>query len=283
MQPVLIRRLTAAAAATVLCIALLVTSSPRNAGEARAVTLDATSGGAMFQVGEELEYDVTFLSLSLGRIRVRVDSLVTRNGRPAWCAHCDIDSRAGIPFVSLHTVYRSQIDEGQGYSHGFVASDELKDGSWMFTKYNFDYPNKKFTVQEGKGNEVWKNQEIQTPLRWCDGCSLFFYARKNANMKKSVTIPTVMMSDTVFTSINFLGEQESQEIDAAQYPIDCTHFVGDARWTGVYGLTGKFEGWFSNDVASIPIKAKMKLYVGSVWVELVRWNRSGWNPPRAKG
>jgi len=48
---------------------------------------------------------------------------------------------------------------------------------------------------------------------------------------------------------------------------------------GNYGLSGKFEGWFSDDDAHIPIKAKMNVYVGSVVIELVKWKRGSWNPP----
>jgi hypothetical protein len=65
------------------------------------------------------------------------------------------------------------------------------------------------------------------------------------------------------------------------YPIMTTHFDGTANWTGVYGLTGSFEGWFSDDAARVPIKAKMKVYIGSVTLELQSWKRGNWQPPKA--
>ena len=63
------------------------------------------------------------------------------------------------------------------------------------------------------------------------------------------------------------------EINASSYPIKSLYFNGTANWTGIYGLTGKFEGWFSDDEARIPVKAKMKLYVGNANIELVKWSR----------
>jgi hypothetical protein len=48
-------------------------------------------------------------------------------------------------------------------------------------------------------------------------------------------------------------------------------------------LTGDFEGWFSNDEARVPILAKMKVILGSITIELMRWKRAGWTPPRAEG
>jgi hypothetical protein len=44
-------------------------------------------------------------------------------------------------------------------------------------------------------------------------------------------------------------------------------------------LTGYFQGWFSNDETFIPIVAEMKVIIGNVKLELVKWNRKGWNPP----
>jgi hypothetical protein len=60
-------------------------------------------------------------------------------------------------------------------------------------------------------------------------------------------------------------------------------FDGRADFVGIFGLTGGFEGWFSNDEARVPIMAKMKVLIGSVTIELMRWNRPGWTPPRARG
>ena len=56
---------------------------------------------------------------------------------------------------------------------------------------------------------------------------------------------------------------------------------GQARWTGLYGLSGNFEGWFSNDEARVPIKAKMSVYIGSVVIELKSWKRPDWKPPKS--
>ena len=89
------------------------------------------------------------------------------------------------------------------------------------------------------------------------------------------------MDDTVSTSINFLAKEENIEINASSYPIKSLYFNGTANWTGIYGLTGKFEGWFSDDEARIPVKAKMKLYVGNANIELIKWSRENWQPPKA--
>jgi N-acetylglucosamine kinase-like BadF-type ATPase len=57
------------------------------------------------------------------------------------------------------------------------------------------------------------------------------------------------------------------------------YFRGNSNWTGIYGLTGAFEGWFSDDDARVPIRAKMRVYVGNVLIELVRWEAEWLDAP----
>jgi hypothetical protein len=45
-------------------------------------------------------------------------------------------------------------------------------------------------------------------------------------------------------------------------------------------LEKDFEGWFSDDDARIPIRAKMKVIIGKVDIQLVRWKRANWSPPQ---
>ncbi len=70
------------------------------------------------------------------------------------------------------------------------------------------------------------------------------------------------------------------DIDAVNYPVKTVYFNGKAEWNGLYGLNGKFEGWFSDDDACVPIKAKMNVYVGNVNIELKSWKRKNWTPPK---
>lgn len=275
------RSLIAACAFSMMTATVILTAHHSPAVEAPSVQPNPSSEMVVYQPGEELEYAVSFFTFRLGTVRIKTDNVSQHDGRPAWRAFCYADSREGIPFVSLHVVFESSIDEQGGYSHAFMGSDLLSDGKWMYSKYVFDHPRNLVTIENGQGSNVWKRIEIQSPLNYCDGLSLLFYARRNAMYKKTVNVPTLIQNDTARTAIFFRGERESTEIEAVPYPVDCNHFEGNATWTGIYGLTGHFEGWFSNDNASVPIKARIKLTVGSAYLELVKWRRAGWAPPKA--
>ena len=232
--------------------------------------------------GEELTYDVSYMGISLGTIKVTTLKNENFNGKTVHHTKVYIDSRKGIPFVDLHSIYESWIDPSVQFSHNFAASTKESDGSWSYDKYLFDYPGQTVTMEKYKANKLSNKRILKTPKKWNDGSSLFFLARQMLKSKKTIKVPTIIMDDTVSTSINFVGKEEIVEIDAAKYPIKTVYLSGTANWTGIYGLSGKFEGWFSDDEARIPIRAKMKLYVGNANIELVKWNRSSWQPPKAE-
>jgi len=232
--------------------------------------------------GEELTYDVSYMGISLGTIKVTTLKNENFNGKTVHHTKVYIDSRKGIPFVDLHSIYESWIDPSVQFSHNFAASTKESDGSWSYDKYLFDYPGQTVTMEKYKANKLSNKRILKTPKKWNDGSSLFFLARQMLKSKKTIKVPTIIMDDTVSTSINFIGKEEIVEIDAAKYPIKTVYLSGTANWTGIYGLSGKFEGWFSDDEARIPIRAKMKLYVGNANIELVKWSRGSWQPPKSE-
>ena len=232
--------------------------------------------------GEELTYDVSYMGISLGNIKVTTLKNENFNGKTVHHTKVYIDSRKGIPFVDLHSIYESWIDPSVQFSHNFAASTKESDGSWSYDKYLFDYPGQTVTMEKYKANKLSNKRILKTPKKWNDGSSLFFLARQMLKSKKTIKVPTIIMDDTVSTSINFVGKEEIVEIDAAKYPIKTVYLSGTANWTGIYGLSGKFEGWFSDDDARIPIRAKMKLYVGNANIELVKWSRGSWQPPKSE-
>ncbi len=231
------------------------------------------------QVGEELTYEVSFFGIELGTIKMVVVGYDSVDGHNALVAKAYINSYDGIPFVDLHVVFKSWMNKYMSYSYKFTANTKTDKG-WQFEIITFDYENKKINLKGYHKKKLVKNRTLHTSRKWSDGLSLFYVARKLLNIKKNVSIPTLMDVDTVYTTINFAGKKEKVEIDAVDYPIRTVYFKGNANWTGIYGMTGEFEGWFSDDKARIPIIAKMKVYVGNVDIELIKWKRKGWKPPK---
>lgn len=240
----------------------------------------APQDSGMFQVGEELTYNVSYVSINIGQIRVKIIDKISAEGTTYYKAIAYIDSYSGIPFVNLHTIYESNVHE-KVYSQWFRG--RVKDDSkWYTMVYAYDYPAKKMYFQKGwwGGNTIDTRDSLSLDTLYQDGLSLYYYARQNVKSVRKIVVPTLIREEKVRTIINFSNKRTSVDIDAISYPVDVIEFDGNAEFVGIFGLTGAFQGWFSNDDARVPILAKMKVIIGNVRIELMKWNRPGWNPPR---
>jgi hypothetical protein len=244
--------------------------------------LCAAQKDSLFVPGEELTYNVSYASVDIGQIRVHVDSLLRRNDSVFYRATAYIDSYKKIPFVDLHALFQSEFT-AQGYSVWFDSRTKESNDRWSEMVYRFAYPDKKLLMTRGvwKSPSVVRRDTLTLDTLSQDGLSMFFTVRKLLRSDRTTALPTVVNEKKGLTRVFFPGTRESETIEAVDYPVDLVHFRGQADFVGVFGLTGDFEGWFSNDGGAVPVLAKMKVVIGTIRVELVRWKRPGWAPPRA--
>lgn len=234
----------------------------------------------LMQVGEYLEYEVSFLGVKLGVIKTYIEALTEHDGKPVFKTKATMKSNSGIPFLDLDATFESWMDTGLGFSHKFTSNVKKDENLWDFQQLDFNYQQKYYDFTKWTNNKQVEQKRINTNKKWNDGSSLFFLSRKFIDIKKSIKVPTIIDADTALTSLNYHYKKENIEIDAVKYPIKTLYFDGKADWEGIYGLKGTFEGWFSDDEASVPIVAKMNVYVGKVNIKLINWKREGWQPPK---
>jgi hypothetical protein len=270
-----------------LCIGILfgsfiVLGASGRAESGQETSFDVAAPSGIFFVGEKLEYEVSYSIFALGTVKVEILDTAQRNGATVFRAKAFMDSYNGVPFVNLHWIFYSEIDPNL-YSHFFSGVDNKDSNNISYSNYSFDYPRHRVSIERGIRQEhdsITKTTDTISST-YQDGLSLFYYARGNVHSNEPENIPTFVSEKKVNTYINFTNKKTSSEIDAIKYPVETVEFDGRADFVGIFGLTGGFSGWFSNDEAAIPIVAKMKVILGSVRLELVRWNRPGWVPPRA--
>lgn len=243
-------------------------------------TYVANDASEFLVVGEELIYNVSYASIDIGQIRLKVVEKVVNNGKTAYRATANIDSYKGIPFVDLHVIYES-LFENIVATLWFHA--RLKNNTrWSYINYDFNYERQCVYTEEGVygTNEVLKYDSIKIDTHYQDGLSLLYMARMLASSKQKITIPTMIDKQKASTYINFTSKRSGESIKAIDYPVDVVQLEGKANFMGIFGLTGEFKGWFSNDEARVPILAKMKVIIGDVRIELMKWSREGWYPPK---
>jgi hypothetical protein len=230
------------------------------------------------QPGEELVYDVSYSGLSLGTVTITTQANQSVADVETYKATCTMKSHPGIPFVALNAIFESWMDKSLSFSRKFVGNYEDK-GIWTYQEILFNSPKNFITEKIYKGKEKISSKQTPSKLKWNDGLSLFFLARNNIGSKKNYRLPTYV-SDTSFTNINFPEKIEFVTNPFIKYPVRTIRVFGSLNFSGVYGLSGNYEGWFSDDSAKIPIKAKMNVVVGSVEISLKSWKRPGWEPPK---
>ena len=231
------------------------------------------------EVGEEITYVVKYLAFEIGEIKLTVRKEQIENKDTLYNAIAYINSYEGIPFVNLHQIYETKFDTKQ-ISHYFKGSILSEDTT--YTKYYFNKSKNDIHIIKGRErtNEIWTDSTISYDRDYQDGLSLFYFARIRTGQQKKINAPVFINEKYEKTYINFYSEVEDMDIDAVDYDIACVRLDGETEFRGIFGLTGYFEGWFSNDEYAVPIVAKMQVIIGSITLELKEWKKKGWTPPR---
>ncbi|HEY6436633.1 MAG TPA: DUF3108 domain-containing protein [Ignavibacteriaceae bacterium] len=242
--------------------------------------LTSNANGEKLFVGEDLTYVVKYAFFNLGEVRIKVLGKTKINNTTVYETIAYIDSYPDLPFVSLHQVYESYIDSSL-FPLKFFS--EIFDDDTIFVRYNF-IDSSKVEMQKGKlgAKNLWLDSTANIHHRVQDGLSILFYVRMIFDNKKTLSVPCFVNEKEEEAVLNFYNEPTPVSIDAVDHEIDCRYLDGYTDFVSVYGLTGSFEGWFSNDKFSVPILAKMNVLIGSINLELIRWNAELWNPPLFK-
>jgi hypothetical protein len=250
-------------------------------------TATASNALSVISDGEELVYEVSWWPFKLGQIRIntRVTHAADGSLRPTAVAH--IDSYGNLPFVDVHTVSETEMDSSL-YSLD-AKSVEKKGNEWWSLRHHFNPATKQLIIEDS-----WSKTPDSPPYKpptfdtlvvhgeLQDGLSILFYTRSRLHSKKSFRFPTIVYKKLGQTTLHFTDETSNVGIDAYPEPIATKGFTGLAEFEGLFGLSGEFEGWFSNDAAAVPIKAKLGVIVGKIDIELIEWKHSGWTPPHEK-
>jgi len=235
-----------------------------------------------FEVGEELIYSVKYTFIKLGELKFKVLEKKTENGIVYYRTMVYINSDELIPFVDLHEVYESYYNI-ENYSNLFKATHRTKE-YFRFSEHRFDYKNNKIFVKKGtlKPYFVETDSTCDISHNFNDGLSLFYYARVMAGIKQKRTVNCFINEKKEKTYINGYTDIEKTRINAVDYDIATVRLDGFAGFSGVFGLNGDFEGWFTNDTDKVPIYAKLSVIIGNITVELTSWRKKGWKPPKYK-
>jgi hypothetical protein len=210
----------------------------------------------VFEDGEELYYEVNYSFINIGWVKFNTERQTGKSN--VYNCKAVMKSNDAMPFVYVN--------------YEFYSTVEVRDGNVVplkFTAYEFNRDNKKSTLTYNFNYD-----------------SGFVYINKigyegQTEVDKRINSSTLFMHiDSAMMKIDFNTAKTDVSIDNVDYDISSVYLEGYSYFTAVFGLTGDFSGWFSNDAARVPLKAKLKVKIGNVTLELKSWKRKSWKPPQ---
>jgi hypothetical protein len=239
------------------------------------------SQSEVFQDGEELIYDVYYSFINIGW--VKFNTLKESGKKDTYLCTAVMRSNEAMPFADVSFDFNSEIEIKDNNIRPLrFTSKEYKGGKTSELNYYFNYDSSVIHINklgfDGK-QEYEKTVYFSVPYQ--DGLSIFYYARYNIFRKKNENIPVLFNQDSTGIILNFNTLTTDMSIGEVDYDISTVELTGTTDYNLVFGLTGDFSGWFTSDKERVPVKAKLKVKIGNVTLELKGWRKSNnWKPPK---
>ncbi len=237
------------------------------------------SQSEVFEDGEELYYEVNYSFINIGWIKFNAEREL---GKPdVYDCKAVMKSSEGLPFVTVNYEFHSVIEAKDGNVKPLkFTAYEFKDEKRSVLTYDYNYDSGFVDIKKiGFDGQQEVNKRIMTNTQFQDGLSIFYYARYAFDKSQTVNIPVIMYVDSAMMKIDFDTKATDVIMSGVKYDVSSVYLEGFAYFTAVFGLTGDFSGYFSNDAARIPLEAKLKVKIGNISVELKSWKRKNWTPP----
>lgn len=230
-----------------------------------------------WKIGENLLYQVKWSFIHLGTIRLQVMDTVTVDNILNYITRVTIESNPSIPFVDLYSQLDTYLDADFNVYRVFGV--ETIDGIDFDADYRFNYADStiRFIYTDPKDPTNTRDEIQPMDTRLIDGLGMIYYARGNCHRSDPDTITTFYNAQRGKVDFDFTGRHERIGINIFDYKPKGHYIRGNVHMKGMAGLSGPFEGWFATDNRRPPLKARLKVFIGSVTLELIDWKT--WNAP----
>ncbi len=245
----------------------------------------AASADEIMQPNESVTFEASYFIFKLGSVTFQFLGSCEFNGKPAYHIRASIDSYSGIPFVNFHGVYETYADTST-LTCLSTSNDQMDGKDWIHTSYVLNYAGKNLVWQQSREGQVMKTVDLPLDTTYTDGLSFFYFVRRaclNAGgAPRTLTVPIISDTNRSTVELTIDEAREPCEVTAYDFPIEAERLSGHINFKGTFGVTGDFTGWISDDPAEVPLRADLKVLIGSIGVKLKEIRREGWVPPRAE-
>jgi hypothetical protein len=234
----------------------------------------------ILEVGEELNYKVYYGFIKLGEVKFKISGYDATTKK--YTATAELKNYEALPLIKINYFFESTMlsKDDSIFSVRFYSS-EFKEKDINHIDYTFDYDKGIIIAKNDKNfrNEEKKEIKIDEKKRFQDGLSLFYNARIHSLVNKNYIVPVYINSQESTVNYSFNMNKDVVSSDLKEYDMSAIKILGTAHFVGVFGLTGEFVSWLSDDNARVPLKAKFNVSIGSITLELTSYKKKNWTPP----
>jgi hypothetical protein len=224
----------------------------------------------VLEAGETLRYRVKYLFLRLATLSIETGARVSERGRQAHRVSLHARSNPSIPFFHIDSRFESLFaEDGSVLDHRNVVSDS--DVGARTAAYEMDPETSRCTVRYVLDG-LFGYDVLPLPEQPQDGISVLFLIRSLGRARATASVLTAVDTTWKPTRITTLG---LERIRWAGREVETVHVQSVGAYRGPGGLSGTVDAWVTADERAVPLRARMKLCVGSVTLELM--------PPRREG
>ncbi|MFZ1082867.1 MAG: DUF3108 domain-containing protein [Candidatus Kryptoniota bacterium] len=241
---------------------------------------------SVMQTDEEMTFEAGYFFFKVGSVKFQVLGETMYDSLPAYRMRAYIDSYSGMPFVNFHAVYDTYAD-AKNLRCIFNSRDQKEGDIWVKTTTHCDMERKNIEWEQSEDGKLLKRVDMQCDTSYTNGVSFIYYLREacrnSGGRPLSLEIPII--DDTVRSKVDLTinEKREPCDVTAFDFPLDSQRLSGHIDFVGTFGVTGDFVGWMAADSSCLPLKAKVKVILGSVVVQLKEIKRGNWIPPRSVG
>jgi hypothetical protein len=224
-----------------------------------------------FSDGEWLKYKVKWGFIGLGTVEVKKKKIET-NGTVAYKVEMHARS-AKLPFINVFFVNEGYLNPYQPTLQNFTLTSGKE--ATNITTYIYKPKSNMIEMKTVDKGRVVRYDSVRYKNAVYDALGIFMSMRCLSGSGFNISLQNIVEFKISQTHFNFSGRQGFLKIDAFPERKKALKFSGRADWVGSSwaGVSGPFHGWISDDSSAIPLKVQIKIFLGSITLELEEFSR----------
>lgn len=224
-----------------------------------------------FSYDERLQYTVTYLGIRIGTVEI-LNKMTEDNPLEIDETLITLRTFSGVPFLSVYTEFYSR----RGADGFFTKSTTFDRERSKWAYYNAERNEFSTDIIVNRGFLDRDNGDIydveidtlQPVSNVHDALTFLSILRDSAHTGRPYDLDILIDRSVENISIDSPEGKEKIEVRAFSNKTEAYHINGVIEFTAIHGLSRRYEAWISSDDNRIPLKARVRIAIGSVKMEL---------------